>query len=448
MFGIEVAVIVVLILANGFFAAAELAIVSARPSRLEAQARAGSGGAKQALRLADKPELFLATVGVGIELIGTFTAAFGGDQLGEQLTEWLKQFPALAPYEDWRKALALLLVVIPIAYLTMLLGELVPKRLALLHAERIATFSAPFMAGMAVVIRPAVALLTGSANLVLRLIGQHRAGDQPVTEEDIVYMVREGTASGTVEAGEAQFINRVFRFTDRPVRLVMTPRTEITAVDVSDSLPEVAETFLKAGYSRLPVQHGSLDNIVGILYAKDLLRALAGKEPVEMRALLREPVFVFEHQPIDEALSVFRQNGTHIGLVLDEYGQVAGLLTLTDVLEELVGEMPEEDSVSEDRPFVQREDGSWLVDGLEPYDTVRERLGLPEVPPDERGDYSTLAGMVLARLGRVPKVGDSVTVGHHVLEVVDMDGLRIDRVLVRRRDQTPSPDDTDNTSGA
>jgi putative hemolysin len=322
----------------------------------------------------------------------------------------------------------------------MLLGELVPKRLALLHAERIATASAPFMAGLAVVIRPAVALLTGSANLVLRLIGQHRAGEKPVTEEDIVYMVREGTVSGTVEAGEAQFINRVFRFTDRPVRLVMTPRTEITAVDVDTPLPQVAETFLQAGYSRLPVQHGSLDNIVGILYAKDLLRALAGPAPPDLRAMLREPVFVFEHQPIDEALAIFRQKGTHIGLVLDEYGQVAGLLTLTDVLEELVGEMPEEDSGHEDRPLVQREDGSWLVDGLEPYDTVRERLGLPDVPLEERGDYSTLAGMVLARLGRVPNVGDSVTVGDRVLEVVDMDGLRIDRVLVRWRDQAPERD--------
>jgi len=437
MFGTEVLIIVVLILANGFFAAAELAIVSARRGRLETAAVAGNGAAKQALRLGDKPELFLATVGVGIELIGTFTAAFGGDQLGEQLTVWLRQFPMLAPYEEGRKALALVLVVLPIAYLTMLLGELVPKRLALLHAERIAIFSAPFMAGLSVVIRPAVALLTGSANLVLRLIGQHRAGEKPVTEEDIVYMVREGTASGTVEAGEAQFINRVFRFTDRPVRLVMTPRTEITAVDVNDTLPEIAETFLKAGYSRLPVQHGSLDNIVGILYAKDLLRALTAPEPTELRALLREPIFVFEHQPIDEALAEFRQKGTHIGLVLDEYGQVAGLLTLTDVLEELVGEIPDEDSAPEDRPFVQREDGSWLVDGLEPYDTVRDRLGLPDVPPEERGDYSTLAGMVLARLGRLPQVGDSVTVGDHVLEVVDMDGLRIDRVLVRQRDESP-----------
>ncbi len=437
MFGIEVFVIVILILANGFFAAAELAIVSARPGRLEQQAKAGKRGALQALHLGEKPELFLATAGVGIELIGTFTAAFGGDQLGEQLSVWLKMFPDLAPHEELRKGLALVMVVLPIAFLTMLLGELVPKRLALLHAEGIATFSAPFMTGMAMVIRPGVAVLTGAANLVLRLIGQHRSGDQPVTEEDIVYMVREGTASGTVEAGEAQFINRVFRFTDRPVRLVMTPRTEITAVDVDKPLPEIAETFLKAGYSRLPVQDGSLDNIVGILYAKDLLRALAGRDQTDLRQLLREPVFVFEHQPIDEVLTVFRQKGTHLGLVLDEYGQVAGLLTLTDVLEELVGEMPNEDAVNGDHPFVQREDGSWLVDGLEPYDTVRERLNLPEIPPGERGDYSTLAGMVLARLGRVPKVGDSVTVGQHVLEVVDMDGLRIDRVLVRQHDQAP-----------
>jgi putative hemolysin len=410
---------------------------------LEQAARGGNGRAEQALALGYNPDRTLATVQVGISLIGTFAAAFGGARISDSLSATLESIPVLQPYAE---PIALTLVVVAITYFSLVLGELVPKRLALRHAEQIAMIGAPVVTVMAMVARPLVAILTFSVNLVLRLLGQHRPVAGGVTEEDIVYMVREGTASGSVEAGEAQFIHRVFRFTDRPVRLVMTPRTEITAVDVTDSLPEVAETFLKAGYSRLPVQHGSLDNIVGILYAKDLLRALAGKEPVEMRALLREPVFVFEHQPIDEALAEFRQKGTHIGLVLDEYGQVAGLLTLTDVLEELIGEMPEEDSVSGDRPFVQREDGSWLVDGLEPYDTVRERLGLPEVPTEERGDYSTLAGMVLARLGRVPVVGDSVTVGHHVLEVVDMDGLRIDRVLVRRRDQAPLSNDTNGAA--
>jgi putative hemolysin len=437
MIGIEIALIFVLILANGFFSGSELAIVSARKSRLEQAANAGNARAGQALTLGRNPDRTLATVQVGISLIGTFAAAFGGARISESLSAALESIPVLKPYAE---PLALTLVVVAITYFSLVLGELVPKRLALRHAEQIAMVGAPVVTVLAVVARPVVVVLTVSVNLVLRLLGQHRPVSGGVTEEDIVYMVREGTASGSVEAGEAQFIHRVFRFTDRPVRLVMTPRTEITAVDVDTPLPQVAETFLQAGYSRLPVQHGSLDNIVGILYAKDLLRALAGPVPPDLRALLREPVFVFEHQPIDEALAIFRQKGTHIGLVLDEYGQVAGLLTLTDVLEELVGEMPEEDSGHEDRPLVQREDGSWLVDGLEPYDTVRERLGLPDVPLEERGDYSTLAGMVLARLGRVPNVGDSVTVGDRVLEVVDMDGLRIDRVLVRWRDQAPERD--------
>jgi putative hemolysin len=437
MIGIEVALIFILILANGFFSGSELAIVSARRSRLEQAASAGNKRAEQALALGRNPDRTLATVQVGISLIGTFAAAFGGARISDSLSVTLEAIPALKPYAE---PIALTLVVLAITYFSLVLGELVPKRLALRHAEQIAMIGAPVVMVLSVVGRPLVAVLSFSVNLVLRLLGQNRPVAGGVTEEDIVYMVREGTASGSVEAGEAQFIHRVFRFNDRPVRLVMTPRTEITAVDVDAPLPLVAETFLKAGYSRLPVQHGSLDNIVGMLYAKDLLRAMAGPEPPDLRALLREPVFVFEHQPIDEALAIFRQKGTHIGLVLDEYGQVAGLLTLTDVLEELVGEMPEEDSGHEDRPLVQREDGSWLVDGLEPYDTVRERLGLPDVPLEERGDYSTLAGMVLARLGRVPNVGDSVTVGDRVLEVVDMDGLRIDRVLVRQRDQASMPD--------
>ena len=435
--GTELVIILVLILANGFFSGSELAIVSARRSRLEAAAADGNNGARQALDLSSHPDRFLATVQVGISFISTFAAAFGGARIADVLVVSLRSVPALT---DYAEPLALLIVVAGITYLSLVLGELVPKRLALQHAEAFATLAAPIMVVLATVARPLVVVLTTSVNVVLRLLRQRDTKGTPVTEEDIVYLVREGAASGTVEAGEAQFIKRVFRFTDRPVRTVMTPRTEIIAVGVDTPLPQIISAFADSSHSRLPVYQGTLDNILGVLHAKDLLQAVspAATYPLDIKQLLRPPLFVFEHQHVDDVLVLFRQKGTHVALVLDEYGQVAGLLTLTSLLEELVGEIPDEHDRPKDQGIVRREDGSWLVDGLESYDDVLELIGLPPVPPQEHGDYNTLAGMILARLGRVPAVGDTIQVGDHLIEIIDMDGNRIDKVLIRPNDHQPA----------
>jgi putative hemolysin len=432
-FGTELIIILILTLANGFFSGSEIAIVSARRSRLEAQAEAGNRAARQALTLAENPDRFLATVQVGISLIGTFAAAFGGARMGDVLAIWLRSFPALALYAE---TIALVIVVLLITYLSLVLGELVPKRLALQHAERIAVVAAPIMTGLATVARPLVALLSLSVNLVLRLLGQHRAVDSPVTQEDIVYMVAEGATSGTVEAGEAQFIKRIFQFTDRPVRKAMTPWTEITAVDVDTPWPPIVQTFLTSGYSRLPVYQGSLDHVVGVLHAKDVMRVLAGEsDGADVMRLLRPPTFVLESQHIDDVLTMFRRQGSHLGIVIDEYGQIAGLVTLEDLLEELVGEIRDEYDQSEDPPFVAREDGSWLVDAMQAYDTVQQRLGLPADVELPDADFTTLAGLIMAHLNRIPRVGDKVTLGEHILEVIDMDSRRIDKVLIRRESE-------------
>lgn len=436
--GFQVLIVIILSMAGGFFSAAELGIVSARRSRLEAAANAGNRGARQALELAGNPDRFFSTVQVGFTLINTFAAAFGGDQIAGEVAVWLKtNVPASASYAD---SVALVVVVALVTYLTLILSELVPKRLAIQHAERTATIGAPVLAVLSIVARPLVAVLSASVNVLLRLLRQRDTKGTPVTEEDIVYLVREGAASGTVEAGEAQFINRVFRFTDRPVRNVMTPRPEIVAVEAGAPLPEVIQAFAESGHSRLPVYQDVFDNVLGILHAKDLLQAISldPTTAVDLKALVRPPVFVFEHQHIDDALALFRQRSTHMALVLDEYAQVAGLLTLTSVLEELVGDLPDEYEDPAERPFVQRPDGSWLVDGLESYDHVQERVGLPPIPPQERGDYNTLGGMILSRLGRIPQVGDVATVGDFTLEVVDMDGNRVDKVLIRRRGHAPA----------
>ncbi|HLZ62391.1 MAG TPA: hemolysin family protein [Ktedonosporobacter sp.] len=430
--GIEIAVIFILILANSFFAASEIAIVSARRSRLQQQVDAGeknAGGAKQALDLSQHPDRFLATVQVGMTLINTLAAVFGGASVSHPLSAWFSTFPALKPYAE---TLALGSVVALITYFTLVLGELVPKRLALQSAERIASSVAPFMVGMSVVARPIVAFLTGSANLVLRLLGQRKAIKNTVTEEDIVYLTHEGIVSGTVEKGEEELINRVFRFTDRQVSAVMMPRTEIVAVEVGTPLNVVIETFMSSGYTRIPLYKDSLDNIVGVLYAKDLLRARTTDPNVDLMSLARPPFFISEYQHVDDLLATFRRRGIHLAIVIDEYSQVTGLVTLEDVLEELVGEIQDEYDAPQGNTFVQREDGSWIVDGLADHEAVREKVGLQQ-PPEDRGAYHTLAGMIMAHLGRIPAEGDKVTIGDFILEVIDMDGRRVDKVLIRRK---------------
>ncbi|HEY4385209.1 MAG TPA: hemolysin family protein [Ktedonobacteraceae bacterium] len=430
--GFEITIIFILFLANGFFAAAEIAIVSARRSRLQQQADAGKKSAELALDLASHPDRFLATVQVGMTLINTLAAAFGGASLNAPLTHMIEQVPFLAPYAD---TIALALVVILITYFSLVIGELVPKRLGLQSAETFATFVAPFMNWLARIISPAIALLSFSTNIFMTLLQQNKPQKSDVTEEDIVYLAREGAVSGTVETGEEEFINRVFRFTDRNVSSVMMPRTEMVAIELGTPLSQVIETFLTSGYTRLPLYETTLDNVIGVLYAKDLLRHRQHEETLDLRSIARPPLFVSEYQRVADLLTTFRAKGIHLAVVIDEYSQVVGLVTLEDVLEELVGEIQDEYDKPEDHDFVQREDGSWLVNAMVSREAVEEKLGLTS--PDERADYKTLAGMILAHLGRIPTTGDIVTIGDFQLEVIDMDGRRIDKVLITRKNPTP-----------
>lgn len=428
LLGFEIAITFFLFLANGFFAASEISIVSARHSRLQQQIDAGQKSAKQALELAENPDRFLATVQVGITLINTLAAAFGGATFSAPLASLFEQVPFLKPYAE---TLALICVVVLVTYFSLVIGELVPKRLGLQSAERFAIRTAPFMTTLSVILRPAIAFLSFSSNAILHLIGQGHATKTPVTEEDIVYLAREGAVGGTVETEEEEFISRVFRFTDRTIGAVMKPRTEITAVEVGTPLQEVIETFMASGYTRLPLYEESLDNIIGVLYAKDLLRIHTGDENIDLKKLARPPFFVTEYQHVDDLLTTFRQRGMHMAIVIDEYSQVVGLVTLEDVLEELVGEIQDEYDQPEANAFVRREDGSWLVDAMVPREEVMEKLNLPEQEGEPDSSYRTLAGMILAHMGRIPKVGDKVTIGNFVFEIVDMDGRRIDRVLIR-----------------
>lgn len=426
--GVEVLIIFVLILANGFFAASEIAVVSARRSRLQQQANAGKKSARQALELSEDPERFLATVQIGITLISTLSAAYGGASISAILSQWLRGVPYIGPYAD---TVSLVLVVILITYFSLLIGELVPKRIALQSAERIANAAAPFMTRLSVVAGPIVGFLTFSANIVLRLLGQHKAHKQEITEEDIVYLAREGAVSGTVESAEEEFISRVFRFSDRAVNTVMMPRTEIVAVEVGTPMDQVIETFLSSGYTRLPLYEETLDNIVGVLYAKDLLRKRSEEDHVDLVKLARPPFFIFEYQYVDDLLNIFRRKGVHLAIVIDEYSQVTGLVTLEDVLEELVGEIQDEYDEPEEVDFTQREDGSWLINAIVDQQRAREKLGMPKVPEEAHPNYKTLAGMILTHMGRIPSVGDKTEIDGYLFEIVDMDGRRIDKVLAK-----------------
>lgn len=426
---IEILLILLLTLANGFFAAAEIAIVSAKRGRLEGLAQEGSSAAKQAIKLADDPNRFLATVQIGITLIGTFSAAFGGAKLAEALEKAFVTIPALA---DSAETLALLLVVLLITYLSLVIGELTPKRLALRRAETIALIAAPVMTALQIVARPLIGLLTISVSGIARLFGDHGEAKDLMTSDDIVYVIREGEEAGAVTAADAELIRRVLHFADLPVRAIMTPRPEAIMLDAAAPLLEIAARFRATGISRMPVYDGDANNIIGILNAKALLTALDENEPFDLRAALLPPVFVVETQRISETLARFRRDGIHMGLVIDEFGQVAGLVTLEDMLEELVGDIRDEYDDALEEAFVQRSDGSWLVDGGEPYEKVALRVGLPDLPEDEPRHFTSLAGLIIEKLHRIPATGDKIEVDGFTLEVVDMDHMRVDRVLITR----------------
>ncbi len=431
----ELAIILVLMIANGIFAAAELALVSARHSQLEQAAKAGDRRAERALHMAREPNRLLATVQVGITLIGTFAAAFGGARLSRPIAELLADIPLLAPYAE---QVALICVVLLITYLSLIVGELVPKQLALLHAEKTAILFAPLLGNIAVVTRPIVWMLTHSTNVVLALLGQRAEPEERITEEDILYMTRQGRAGGTVALHEERLIQRVFDFSDRTVEMIMTPRPDITFVSDTTSIPQLAAIALEHGYSRLPVCHDhDLDQVLGVVHIKDVLPTLVHQQEQNLLQVLRPPVYVLEHQRVSTVLAYFRREQVQMGLVVDEYGQIVGLITLEDVLEELVGEIRDEYDTDEEASMVEREDGSWLVDGSEAFDIVATRLGLP-INTDTSDDYVTLAGFVLAALGRLAQVGDTITAGDWQIEVVDLDGRRVDKLLLRRSDADPA----------
>lgn len=426
----EVVIILALILANGVFAGTELAILGAKRGRLEQQADAGNPGAKAAIKLQDDPNRFLSAVQVGITLIGILTGAFGGARIAGQVAPALQNLPLLGPYASQA---AFFFVVLTITYLTLVFGELVPKRIALLKSEAYATLIAPPMMLIARLSSPIVALLSFSTRLVLRLVGLGNAPEARVTEEDIRALVREGAEGGVVEPQEQEIIESLFSLGDRAVRQIMTPRHEIAALDGDATLGDVLDGLLEIGFSRFPVYEENPDHFVGIVHVRDLLRLYRAEgNDALVRAAMSPPIYVPENSRAGLLLATFRKSQRHMALVVSELGSIEGVVTLEDVLEEIVGEIADEYDEAEELAVVRREDGSLLIDGSLPIDDLKEHLEVEELPDEDIYRFDTLAGFVLSLLGHIPKPGDVITWDGWRFEVIDMDGLRIDKVLVSR----------------
>ncbi len=427
----EILLIFVLILANGVFAAAETSLIAVRRGRLEQRAAEGSRGAKRALRLAGDPNWFLPTAQFGITLVGAFGAAYGGQQIVKDLSTRISQLPV--PFvQRHAESMGLAIFVACFTYVSLVIGELVPKRVALHRAETIAILSAPIMYFIAAIGRPIVWLLGKSTNLLLWLARLERGGEPTVSLDDIEHLITAGTAEGVVEPLEQQLALGALRLGDRTVRDVMRPRIDLDAMDVATPQDEILGTAAMAGFSRLPVYEQDLDHVLGFVHIKDLLRHLHLGWPIELRKMLHPALFVPETMTLDRLLELFQEKHNQLAIVLNEYGGTEGMVTLEDVVEEIVGEMRDEHRRHEEQMFVQRDESSWLVDGGVSMADLVEWLKIREEENGESRGYNTLAGLILELLGDIPKIGDSADWSGLHLEVVDMDGKRIDRVLVTR----------------
>jgi putative hemolysin len=422
---LEPILILTLILANGFFAAAEIAIIATRKSRIDALLEKGVKSAAAVARLKNDPDRFLATVQIGVTLVSTLASAIGGAAAIAYLQPKLAAAP-ISLVARWSEFLAIFIVVLPISYLSLVLGELVPKSLALRYSERIACLVAPPIDLLSRITSFLVKFLTASSNAVLWLFGgKETEGASFISVEEVKSLIREGAAKGIFNETEKELIHSVFEFADTPVKAVMVPRTEMHALEVHASLEEVAKSFVESGFSRIPVYEGELDRIIGILYNKDIFKALQEKSEFRIRDHLHPAFFVPSSLPISELLKQLQRRRLAIALVVNEFGEVEGLATLEDLLEEIVGEIRDEYDREERGPVERLGDGSLVIQGSALLKNLKSDFNLPF---DESPDYHTLAGFVLAKLQRVPRGGERVEHNGYRLTIVDMEGRRIVKV--------------------
>ena len=432
----QILVVLCLILLNGFFAMSELAVVSSRRVRLERMAEEGRRGAAAALKLIEEPTRFLSTVQVGITLVGVFAGAYSGATLAEPLSQVL---PASVGRYSYPVALGI--VVAGITYLSLVIGELVPKRIAFNNPERVAARVAPFMTWLSTAGSPIVWLLEISTEGLVKLLRIPDAPATTVTEDEVKRLIAEGARTGVFHVAERDMINAVIRLADRSVRSVMTPRVDIVWIDLADPSDSIRTEIAASGHSRYPAGRGGLEKLEGIVHTKDLLDQLARTGTFNPATALRDPLVVHEGTSVLRLLEMFRKNPVHMAVVVDEYGVIEGIVTPTDILTGIAGDLPEDMTDLEEEAAVRREDGSWLMDGMLSIHEAERLLARKDMRGDE--DFETLAGFVLARLGQIPQTGERFQWDGLLFEIVDMDGRRVDRILVSEDKPAPAPVDTD-----
>jgi putative hemolysin len=419
----ELLVLAVLILINGFFAMAELAIVSSRRVRLQEMAKAGKRGAAAALSLIDDPVGFLSTVQVGITLVGIVAGAYSAATFAGPFGEFLKNIPAIAVYAE---EIAFAVVVVAVTYFSLVIGELVPKRIALNHAETIAAAVAPLMRLLAKVGAPFVWFLRRSTHAVMALLRLKPAPESAVTEEEVKALIAEGASSGVFQPAERELIEGVLRMGDRAVRSIMVPRTAVVWLDVEDTQEEIYAAIAESGHSRYPVARGDIEDVIGVAHTKDLLEQQRKTGTIDLIAAAREAPYVVDRMPVLRLLDRFKSSSVHMAFVVDEHGSFEGIVTPTDILTTIAGDLPQSEEEAEPEA-VQREDGSWLIDGLMAVDAAERTLGIEGMA--EEGDFNTVAGFVLHELGHLPVAGENFEWHGWRFEVVDLDGRRIDKIL-------------------
>ncbi len=425
----DVVLLVFLIFLNGILAMSEIAVVSSRKSRLQKLSDDGSPGAETALELSNEPSAFLSTVQVGITTVGILSGAIGEGALADPLTQWFSGFALIEPYA---RGLAFTLVVIGLTYFSVVVGELVPKRLGLMAPEAIAALIAAPMNMLARMTRPVVWLLSSSSSLVLQLIGARHNGDPTVTNDEINVLMEQGAEAGVFHESEQAIVSNVLRLDEQRIGAIMTHRNDIYALDLDDPEEEIRSRLAESAYTRIVVCRDGLEHIVGILRTADLLKLALAGEKLDVERFLRPPLYVPEGVTTTHLLESFRKARQQCALIVDEYGELQGMVTLTDVLTSIVGELPSSD-ITEEQDVVERADGSWLVDGSVPIERLKSVLAIEDdLPGEDENAFNTLGGLVMYVLGRIPVVADHFDVAGCRFEVVDMDKNRVDKVLLSK----------------
>ncbi len=421
----EIAVLFVLILLNGLFAMSELALVSSKEARLKARAEAGNGGARAALKLREDPSRLLSAVQIGITLVGVVAGAYGATAIAGDLAPLIAE--AFPRFERQSNEAAFAIVIVLTTYLSLVFGELVPKRIALAAPEAIASLAAKPMGAIASLAYPAVAVLRFSTEAVLTVIGLHRVKKEEVTEEEILHMVEEGASSGAIGRDEQDMIEGVLELPERNLRSIMTPRPEVVWIDLEDTPIKIVETIAESGHSRFPVARGNVDEIVGVVQTKDLLTRFSKSGALEIEEAMKKPLYVPETLSVSRLFESFAGTDVRMAIVVDEHGGFVGVVTAADIMGAIAGAAAFSPA---DRltPAVRREDGSWIIDGMTPIEDFERLLEVEGF--DDSSNYSTVAGLLMHKLQRIPKEGDSIVENALRFEVVDMDRRRIDKVIV------------------